>query len=117
MAELLNCGTKNIITMSFPCFLMMIGLLVFNLKLIKIILLFRVYLPCAHHSIDMFKEYLDRLQNIIPLHSENGMVVSVGDFNAYLPITCFRKRVDYRNLYLQSFVHDNNMLSLNTSKL
>ena len=81
------------------------------------IFLFQVYLPCTNHSIDMFKGYLDRLQNILSLYSEKGTVVLMGDFNAYLPIACFRERADHRSLYFQSFVHDNNMLSLNTSKL
>ena len=46
--------------------------------------LFQVYLPCTNHPIDMFKEYLDRLQNILSLYSEKGTVVLMGDFNAYL---------------------------------
>ena len=79
--------------------------------------LFQVYLPCTNHPIDMFKEYLDRLQNILSLYSEKGTVVLMGDFNAYLPIACFRERADHRSLYLQSFVPDNNMLSLYTSEL
>ena len=81
------------------------------------IFFFQVYLPCTNHSIDKFKEYLDRLQNILSLYSEKGKVVLLGDFNTYLPIACFRERADHRCLYFQSFVHDNNMLSLNTSKL
>ena len=89
----------------------------FELNRDNSIFLFQVYLPCTNHSIDMFKEYLDRLQNILSLYSEKGTVVLMGDFNAYLPIACFRERADHRSLYFQSFVHDNNMLSLNTSKL
>ena len=70
------------------------------------IFLFQVYLPCVNHSLDMFKVYLDWLQNKLSLYSEKGMVVLMGEFNAYLPIARFREHADYRSLYFQSFVHD-----------
>ena len=78
---------------------------------------FQVYLPCVNHSIDVFREYIDRLQNLLSLYSEKGTVVIMGDFNTYLPDVNLRDRVDNRSLYFNSFLRDNNMFSTNTSEL
>ena len=78
---------------------------------------FQVYLPCANHSNGVFKEYLDRLQNILYLYSEKGMVVLMGDFNTYLPEASSRDRPDNRSLYFQTFLQEHNLFSVNTSDL
>ena len=78
---------------------------------------FQIYLPCANHPIAMFRDYIDRLQNILHLYSEKGMVVLMGDFNTYLPTASFRNRADNRSLYFQALLQEHNMFSVNTSDL
>lgn len=81
------------------------------------IFFFQVYLPCANHSTFVFKECLERLQNIMHLYSEQGMVVLMGDFNTYLPEVSSRDRPDNRSLHFQTFLQENNLFSVNTSDL
>ncbi|MCG8048788.1 MAG: reverse transcriptase family protein [Candidatus Thiodiazotropha taylori] len=78
---------------------------------------FQVYLPCANHPIEVFKEYFERLQNILYLYAEHGMVVLMGDFNTYLPEVSFRDRPDNRSICFQTFLQENNLFSVNTSEL
>ena len=82
----------------------------------KCIYFFQKYLPCANHSIKLFKD--DRLKNGIYLYSQKGMmVVIIGDFNIYLLIASSRDRANYRWLYFQAFLHESNMFPVNSSEL
>ena len=42
---------------------------------------FQVYLPCSNHPISSYRDYIDRLRNIMSLYSEKGTVVLMGDMN------------------------------------
>ena len=44
----------------------------------------QVYAPCASYSIALYREFVDYLQSLISLYSDNGMVVVMGDFNTHL---------------------------------
>ncbi|MEW8562290.1 MAG: hypothetical protein AB2541_09300, partial [Candidatus Thiodiazotropha sp.] len=62
------------------------------------IYLIQVYLPCSNHSIENFRDYFDRLQNIIHYYSEKGLVILMGDMNTYLPWLSTRARPSGRSM-------------------
>lgn len=78
------------------------------------IYLIQVYLPCSNHSIENFRDYFDRLQNIIHYYSEKGLVILMGDMNTYLPWLSTRVRPSGRSVCFQSFLQRNNLISVNT---
>ena len=77
----------------------------------------QVYLPCSNHSIEVYREYMDKLQNILYLFSEKGIIIMMGDFNSHLPEANSRGRIDNRGLCFNSLLQENNIFSINTSQL
>lgn len=75
---------------------------------------FQIYLPCINHSFDSFKDYVDRLNNILGLYSEKGLVVIMGDMNANILSAKFRKDLNNRSRYVEKFLKENNLVSVNT---
>ena len=75
---------------------------------------FQTYLPCGNHSIDLFRDCVDRLQNIISVYSEKGMVVIMGDINTHLSRSGHQERQSNRCRYLNKLLIDNNLVSINT---
>ena len=45
------------------------------------IYIFQVYLPCSNPPIAKFREYIDKLGNLLGLYAEKGLVLIMGDFN------------------------------------
>ena len=76
---------------------------------------FQVYLPCSNHSIEIFRDYIDRLQHLLHLYSERGIVVLMGDFNTYLPAANVTG-TDSRSRYFQAMLWENNISALNASE-
>ena len=76
----------------------------------------QVYLPCSKHSIEVYREYVDKLQNILYLFSEKGIIM-IGDFNLHLPEANSGGRIDNRSLCFNSLLRENNIFSINTSQL
>ena len=78
---------------------------------------FQTYLPCINHSIDLFREYIDRLQNIISLYPERATVVIMGDINTHLSRSGHQDRPNNRSLYFNTLLRENNLVSINTLDL
>ena len=38
----------------------------------------QVYLPCSNHLIEVYREYMDKLPNILYLFSEKGIIIMMG---------------------------------------
>ncbi|MEW8546461.1 MAG: reverse transcriptase domain-containing protein, partial [Candidatus Thiodiazotropha sp.] len=83
----------------------------------NIIFFFQTYLPCTNHSMDVYREYIDKLQNIISLYSERGMVVIMGDINTHLSLSGQQGRPNNRGMYFNTLLRENNMISVNTLEL
>ncbi|MES9879758.1 MAG: reverse transcriptase family protein [Sedimenticola sp.] len=79
--------------------------------------IFQVYLPCSNHSIQYYREYIEKLENIISLYSGKGMVVIIGDINAHLKSSHFSKPIDVRGKRVSEFLDTNNLVSVNTLEL
>ena len=75
---------------------------------------FQLYLPYVNHPISTFREYVDSLQNITSLYSDKGLIILMGDINIYMPTTCFRDKPDDRSIYSNTFLQQNNLISVNT---
>ena len=75
---------------------------------------FQVYLPCSNHSIAVFRDYMDRLYNIIQIYSDKGTVVLMGDINAYLTSHGQPGKMNSRSSSFGTFLHENNLVSVNT---
>ena len=75
---------------------------------------FQTYLPCGNHSIDLFRDCVDRLQNVISVYSEKGMVVIMGDINTHLSRSGHQERQSNHCRYLNKLLIDNNLVSINT---
>ena len=75
---------------------------------------FQIYLPCINHSFDSFQDYIDRLNNILGLYSDKGLVVIMGDVNANILSAKFRKDLNNRSRYVLKFLNENYLVSVNT---
>ena len=60
---------------------------------------------------------MDKLQNILYLFSEKGIIIMMGDFNSHLPEANSGGRIDNRGLCFNSLLQENNIFSINTSQL
>ena len=75
---------------------------------------FQVYLPCSNHPISSYRDYIDRLRNIMSLYSEKGTVVLMGDMNVNMAPTSIHAHATGRLSYFRDFMQDNNSVSVNT---
>ncbi|MCU7811905.1 MAG: hypothetical protein KZQ77_11825 [Candidatus Thiodiazotropha sp. (ex Notomyrtea botanica)] len=81
------------------------------------IYMFQVYLPCSNHSIQSYKRYLEKMDNILSTYSDMGMIILLGDFNANILSKKFSKPHDYRSRYLMNFVNQNSLVAINTLEM
>ncbi len=76
---------------------------------------FQVYLPCSNHPMDYYRENIDNIFNLLSMYKDSGVVVVMGDFNAHINGSQrFIKPMDERGLLLSNFLHENNLVSVNT---
>ena len=79
------------------------------------IYILQIYAPCSGNSIVFYREFVDYLQTLISLYSDNGTVVVMGDFNAHLQGQRFIKATNDRGKYMQAmFICYHNLVSVNT---
>ena len=45
---------------------------------------FQTYFPCSNHPIAEFLGYIDKLENLLGLYADKGLVAIMGDLNANL---------------------------------
>ena len=77
----------------------------------NIIFIFQVYLPCTNHGTEVFKGYLEKIENLFFSFSQKGLVIVMGDLNAEVnPKT-------KRNSCFSELLKRNNILSLNGTML
>ena len=79
--------------------------------------IFQIYLPCSNHSVPIFQDYIDRLNNILNLYSGKGVVIIMGDLNANILSNKFSRNLNIRSQHLLKVLADNNMMSANTLQL
>ncbi|MES9881493.1 MAG: reverse transcriptase family protein [Sedimenticola sp.] len=77
----------------------------------------QVYLPCSNHPTLIYNEYIEKLENLISIYCDKGIVVIMGDINAHLPSTHFRKPVGDRGVHVLRFLNANNLVSANTLEM
>lgn len=75
---------------------------------------FQLYLPCSNHTLEIYTEYIDRMRNILNLYSDRGIVVLMGDMNVNLLQSALHQNISGRKSYFLNFLHENNLVSLNT---
>lgn len=73
--------------------------------------IFQVYIPCVNHGNNVFKRYMEKVENLFYSYSQKGMVIVMGDFNAELNIR------NQRNAYFAESLRRNNILSVNGTML
>ena len=44
--------------------------------------IFQVYLPCSNHSVAVYKQYIDKLYDLLSLYSDQGITIFLGGYNA-----------------------------------
>lgn len=76
--------------------------------------IFQVYLPCSNHPVNNFYEYVDKLDSLLGLYSEKGVVMIMGDINANIMPSHYLRNVNNRSHCIMNFLARNNMVSLNT---
>jgi len=76
--------------------------------------IFQTYLPSCNHPINRFREYIDRLSELIYYYSEKGTVIVMGDLNANLNSIHFQKVENERSRLLTSLLLNHNLVSLQT---
>ena len=64
------------------------------------IYLFQVYLPCSNHSVQPYRQYIEKLADILSIYSEKGVVIVIGDFNANLSSAHFLNLIIIEDQYL-----------------
>ena len=76
-----------------------------------------MYLPSSNHNIELFKSYIEKLNEIVYMYSNKGKLVFQGDFNAHLQSQHLLKLNDFRSNYLIYFLCNNNFSAINTLPL
>lgn len=79
-----------------------------NLGMHNLIFVFQVYLPCSNHSINSYKGYIDKIENILSTYYQKGVVIVMGDINSELSLSRTRGK------YLCSMLERFNYISVNT---
>ena len=74
----------------------------------------QVYAPCRNTSIYNYRDFVDFLQTIISMYSENGIVIVIGDLNAHLQGHRYIKSPDERGKCMQRMLHYHNLVSVNS---
>ena len=79
--------------------------------------IFQVYFPCSTHSVNIYREYVDKIVDLYNLYSNSGIVIFMGDFNGHLNSRRFHKSADTRSMCLEKFLLDYNMVAVNALDL
>ena len=74
----------------------------------------QVYAPSSNHSNNIYRDFIDLLQAVISMYSENGTVIIMGDFNAHLQGQTFIKATDERGRYLLDMLSYHNLVAVDT---
>lgn len=73
----------------------------------------QVYAPCSNTSIYNYRDFIDFMQTVISMYSENGILIVMGDLNAHLQGHRYIKSSDERGKCLQRMLHYHNLVSVN----
>ena len=76
-----------------------------------IMFIFQVYIPCGNHGTEVFKRYIEKLENIIFNFSQRGLIIVMGDMNADVDTGTRRKA------YFSDMLRRNNLYSINRTML
>jgi hypothetical protein len=77
-----------------------------------------VYLPCKNHSIDVYKNSIEAVENTLFRYADKGITIVMGDYNAELPSrnqTHFM--MDNRSNMLSNFMLQCNMVAINALEM
>ncbi|XP_053383874.1 uncharacterized protein LOC128550036 [Mercenaria mercenaria] len=72
---------------------------------------FQVYPPCSNHSIDLYRDYIDKIEDLLSMYAEKGTVILVGDFNSDISESSSRSK------YLCSLLQRLNLSSVNSQSI
>ena len=78
---------------------------------------FQTYFLCSNHPIAEFLGYIDKLENLLGLYADKGLVVIMGNLNANLLHSQSVSMQNNRSPALTDFLSRNNMVSVNTLEL
>ena len=81
------------------------------------IYIFQVYLPSSNHPISEYRSYVDKLNDIIHVYVEKGIVIVMGDINAHLNSQHYSKPANNRTKYIETLLSTHNFVSINTLDL
>ena len=76
--------------------------------------IFQVYLPSSNNNIELYRQYIEKLNEIVYVYSSKGIVLFQGDFNAHLQGIHFIKENNIRSKCLLEFLNNNNFTAVNT---
>ena len=76
--------------------------------------LFQVYLPSRNHVLDVYKNCVEELENILSMYTDKGIVIIMGDMNAQIFPRTFASRIDSRDKFFRDFIEYNNMVSVSS---
>lgn len=80
------------------------------------IFLFQVYLPCKNHSMNIYRNCLEDLENIICMYEDKGSLIIIGDYNTELAserlTTSFN--IDSRGTLLLELLNKYSLKPINT---
>ena len=67
--------------------------------------IFQVYLPCKNYPGSEYKNYIDKLENLVSIYSSRGTVIIMGDMNS--EIYNVNSMTNSRMYYLTIFFYHN----------
>ena len=74
--------------------------------------IFQIYLACSNHSIQKYKEYIEKLDDLWRVYSELGDVIIMGDFNCSIDKK-ESNSLSGRQKEMLRFIKGNNCVSIN----
>ena len=74
--------------------------------------IFQVYLPCKNYPVSKYKDYIEKIENIVSIYSSRGTIIIMGDMNS--KVYHSQRISNSRLFYLSNFLTDFNLCSINT---
>ena len=73
--------------------------------------LLQVYMPSRNHALDVYRNMIEELDNILSMYMDKGTVIIMGDMNAQISPRAQSGRIESRDRCLIDFLNDNNLVS------
>ena len=78
---------------------------------------FQVYFPSSNHPISKYREYVDKLSDLLNVYSLKGVVVVMGDINGHIESFSYKTSMNERGRCVKNILDNHGYISVNTTSM